>query len=368
MQYLKTLFEAQKKLKSSDLHLYETHPPYLRGADGGLYPVKNYSALTSEDMEHIMKSILSDRQIEIFQEKKDFELSARLEGVARFRVNFYHEFNGIAIVFRMLTDEIESLADLGIPKSVEDLTFEHYGFILVTGPNGSGKSTTMSAMLNAMNKNRNVNIITIEDPIEIVHESKKSVVSQREVGTHIASFKEAAKYLFRQDVNVVIIGELRDYESFALAIDIAETGHLVMSTVHSEDVGSTISRIVNIFPSDQQNMIRMKLALSLKGIVSQKLIPRKDFTGRVVATEVCLHSPTLRQLILDRKENQILQFMESNRDVGMQTFNDHILEHYANGSISRDQALLNSHNPEDFIALLDEVDEGIKILNQEAGK
>lgn len=360
MQYLKTLFEAQKKMHSSDLHLYEGHPPFLRGPDGGLYPVQKYDPLKKEDMEHILDEILSERQKDIFEERKDFELSTHLEGVARFRINFYHELNGIAMVFRMLEEEIASVTDLGLPAAVEGLGYEHFGFILVTGPNGSGKSTTMAAIIDTINANRNANIITIEDPIEIVHKSKKSVITQREVGTHIGSFKEAAKYLFRQDVNVAVVGELRDPESFSLALDIAETGHLVIATVHSEDVQSTISRVVNIFPPDQQNMIRMKLALSLKGIVSQKLIPKKDMSGRVVAVELCLKSDAVTQLILDKKENRIRELLKSSKR--MQTFEEDLLRLYENEEISKQQALLHAHDPEEFVTILNQVDAGAEMV------
>ncbi|MBI5413924.1 PilT/PilU family type 4a pilus ATPase [Candidatus Peregrinibacteria bacterium] len=354
MLYLKTLFEAQKKLRSSDLHLYEGHPPYLRGSDGGLYAVEKYSPLKHEDMENIMKEILSQRQIEVFLQKKDFEFSSWLEDVGRFRVNFYVEYHGMSIVFRLLSDNIESIPELGLPEAVQNLAYEHSGLVLITGPNGSGKSTTMAALLHHINETRNVNIITIENPIEVIHQPKKSVISQREVGTHVESLKDAARYLFRQDVNVVALGELSDYESISIALDLAETGHLVFATLHSDDVASTISRVINVFPPDLQNMARMKLAISLRGIVSQKLIPKQDFSGRVVAVEICLRSDEIETLILERREEKISKAMERERGLGMQTFHEHLFDLFQNGVISREQAILNAPDPEEFMNMVQE--------------
>jgi len=356
MQYLKTLFEAQKKIHSSDLHLYVGHPPYLRGADGGLYPVKHYDPLKTTDTEHIAKTLLSQVQFEKLKTEKDFEVSMPLEEVARFRVNFYVEKDGIAAVFRMIDEDIPSFEDLGLPVPVEDLSLLHFGLVLVTGPNGSGKSTTMAAMIDKINETRNANIITIEEPIEFYHRSKKSVITQREVGTHIKSFAGAAKYLFRQDVDVVVIGEMRDPQSFSLALDIAETGHLVLSTVHSEDVPSTISRIVNIFPPDKQNMIRTKLAISLRGVISQKLIPKKDFSGRAIATEVMIQNDATKHIIQERKEQFLHQEIAGGATDGPHIFNDSILQLYLNDVISKEHALINAHDPNDFLATLEKAD------------
>jgi len=356
MQYLKTLFEAQKKIRSSDLHLYVGHPPYLRGADGGLYPVKHYDPLKETDTEHIAKTLMSQAQFEKFQTEKDFEFSAPLEEVARFRVNFYMEHEGIAVVFRMIEEDIPNFEDLGLPKSIENLSLLHYGLVLLTGPNGSGKSTTMAAMINKINETRNANIITIEEPIEFLHHSKKSVITQREVGTHIQSFHIAAKYLFRQDADVVVVGEMRDPESFSLALDIAETGHLVISTIHSEDVPSTISRIVNIFPVEKQNMIRTKLSLSLRGIVSQKLVPKKDYSGRVVATEVMIQNDATRHIIQDQKERFLYQELTGGSSDGSHTFDDSLLQLYLEGKIAKEHAVINSRDPDDFLAMIEETE------------
>lgn len=354
MQYLKTLFEAQKKIHSSDLHLYVGHPPYLRGADGGLYPVKHYDPLKESDTEHIAKTLLSVPQFDQLHEEKDFEISMPLEEVARFRVNFYMEHDGIAIVFRMIEEDIPTIEELGLPASLENLALLRYGLVLITGPNGSGKSTTMAAIINKINETRNANIITIEDPIEFLHQSKKSVITQREVGTHIGGFKDAAKYLFRQDVDVVVVGEMRDPESFSLALDIAETGHLVISTVHSEDVPSTITRIVNIFPPDKQNMIRTKLSLSLRGIISQKLIPKKDFSGRVVATEAMVQNDATNHMIQEHKERFLYQEISGGKPDGSHTFNDSLLNLYLNEKISREHAVINSHDSNDFLQMIEE--------------
>ncbi len=356
MQYLKTLFEAQKKIHSSDLHLYVGHPPYLRGADGGLYPVKHYDPLKPDDTEHIAKTLLSQVQFDKLRSDMDFELSLPLEDVARFRVNFYMEHDGIAAVFRMIDEDIPTFEELGLPKVVENLSLLHYGLILLTGPNGSGKSTTMAAMINHINETRNANIITIEEPIEYLHASKKSVVTQREVGTHIQSFHNAAKYLFRQDADVVVVGEMRDPESFSLALDIAETGHLVISTVHSEDVPSTISRIVNIFPNEKQNMIRTKLSLSLRGIVSQKLLPKKDYSGRVVATEVMIQNDATRHIIQDQKERFLYQEITGGSPDRAHTFDDSLLQLYIDGKIGKEHAIINSRDPDDFLKMIDEME------------
>ena len=364
MQYLKTLFEAQKKIKSSDLHLYVGHPPYLRGSDGGLYPVKHYDALKPNDTIHIAKTILSEAQFNALEKEKDFELSTTLEEISRFRINFYYEREGLSVVFRMIRDEIPTIESMELPDVVRDLAMKHFGLVLVTGPNGSGKSTTMSAVIDYINHHRNANIITIEDPIEFVHTSAKSVISQREVGTHIQSFEQAAKYLFRQDVDVVVIGEMRDSQSFSLALDIAETGHLVISTIHSEDVPSTISRIINIFPPDKQNMIRTKLALSLRGIISQKLVPKRDYSGRTVATEVMVQNDATRMMIQDKKEQFLHQELEG-RKQGMHSFADSLLRLYLEGKISKEHAIINARNTDEFIETLERAEQKLAMAKEE---
>jgi len=357
MQYLKTLLEAQKKINSSDLHLYVGHRPYLRGSDGGLYPVEKYDKLTEKDTEQIAKTILSSAQFSKFEKEKDFELSTPLEEVARFRINFYYEKDGIAIVFRMIRGDIATIENLELPEIVSELALKKSGLVLVAGPNGSGKSTTMAAMIDEINEKRNANIITIEDPIEFVHSSKKSVISQREMGTNVANLENAAKHLFRQDVDVVVIGEIRTFEGFSLTLDIAETGHLVISTIHAEDTSSTLTRIINIFPPEQQNMIRTKLSLSLRGIIAQKLIPKKDFSGRVVATEILLETRALKNRILKGGEADLLHVLETSKEGGMHTFDDSLLKLYFDGKISEEYAAASSRNDKEFL-------ERVKIIQE----
>ncbi len=348
MKFLQDLFLLQKKIKSSDLHLYVGFKPYLRGTDGGLYPIKNYTELTQEDTTHIAKFLLSDRQYENLINKWDFEYSAHLEKISRFRVNFFRDHRGISIVFRMINDEVISLDHLNIPPVVKNLAQEKTGLILVAGSNGSGKSTTVGGIINEINKTRNCNIVTIEDPIELLHQSEKSVISQREIGTHVKSFGATAKYLFRQDVNVVVVGEMRDFESFSLALDIAETGHLIISTIHASNASAVVSRIISSFPHDLQNLIRTKLALSLRAIISQKLLPMKDRYGRIPATEIVLPSTVVQHVIREGKEENIEQIIEAEREIGMRTFNDSLIELYANGKIDADYAISNSNRPEEM--------------------
>lgn len=268
MQYLEKLFELQKQTKSPDLHFYVGHYPYFRGHDGELHPIDGYSILTNDLLHEIKAYLLTEAQIAMLEKEKDFEVSLCVQGEYRLRINFYHEKEGLAIVCRMIQNHIPTIDELMLPDVVKDIASFSAGLVLVTGPNGSGKSTTMASLIDHINQTRALNIITIEDPIEFVHTSQKSVITQREIGTHILSFDKAAKYLFRQDVNVVVIGELRDKESFSLALDIAETGHLVIATVHAENVPATLARVIDIFPPSEQDMIRTKLSLSLRAIIS----------------------------------------------------------------------------------------------------
>lgn len=355
MSLLHNLLEKQKAACASDLHLYVGLKPHLRSITGDLLPLEEEEIMTEYQIETLAKELLSERQYETLKKENDFDLSMTFEGHGRFRATFFFDLKGIAIVFRFIPENIYSLEKLGLPVALKNLAQENHGFILITGPNGSGKTTTLASFVDEINNTRNANIITVEDPIEYVHKSNKSVISQREVGTHVSEFNKAAKHMFRQDVNVVMIGELRDYESFSLALDVAETGHLVITTMHAESTTAALARVIGMFPNDQQNLIRTKLALSLKGIVSQKLIPTIDKTGRALASELLIPDEIVKKLIIAEDISHIRPILDNRNFDDLDTiysFHFSLIDLYARGLISREQAILNAENREEFAEIL----------------
>lgn len=328
--------------QASDLFIKADSPPALR-VHGRVVPT-DLPALTTDDTKSLAHSVMSEEQIPAFEDYHELDLAFTLADVARFRCNVYIQRDTYAMVLRVVPLEIRSIEDLGLPKALDDLCKPKQGLVLVTGPTGCGKSTTLAAMIDLINNTRYANIVTIEDPIEFVHEDKLSIVSQREVGIDTESFYDAMKYVVRESPDVILIGEMRDAETMRVALSASETGHLVFSTVHTTSAADTVERIVSIFPPHEKTQICLRLSTSLLGIVSQKLVPRADGTGRVPAVEVMINTPTVAKLIEEGRSSQIYSAMNEGGYWGMQTMNQSLVKYWRAGVISEDDALTYAGN------------------------
>ncbi len=328
--------------QASDLFIKANSPPALR-VHGRIVPT-DLPALTNEDTKTLAHSIMTEEQIQAFQDYHELDLAFTLADVARFRCNVYIQRGSYAMVLRIVPLEIKEIEELGLPKVLEELSKPKQGLVLVTGPTGCGKSTTLAAMIDLINRTRYCNIVTIEDPIEFVHDDKQAVVSQREVGIDTESFYDAMKFVVRESPDVILIGEMRDAETMRVALTASETGHLVFSTVHTTSAGDTVERIVSIFPPHEKNQVCLRLSTSLLGIVSQKLVPRADGTGRVPAVEVMINTPTVAKLIEEGRSSQIYSAMNEGGYWGMQTMNQSLVKYWRAGVISEDDALTYAGN------------------------
>lgn len=321
---LNELLQAMVERKASDLHLVAGLPPGLR-IQGEMVPLAEAGALSPDDCQQLVYGILTDLQKQMFEQdsetRNELDFSHGISGLGRFRFNVHRSRGSVGATIRYLADRIPAFSDLGLPDSVKEFTQVKRGLVLVTGTTGSGKSTTLASLIDAINTNRADHILTIEDPIEYVHTSKKSYITQREVGraNDTLSFKNALKYALRQDPDVILIGEMRDYETIGIALTSAETGHLVFGTLHTSSAASTVSRIVDVFPTDQQPQVRSQLANTLVGVISQVLLPRKDKSGRCLASEILMANPAVRSNIRTGKVESIYQTMQTSSQEGMQT-------------------------------------------------
>ncbi len=341
-QYLRKIRES----KGSDLHMSAGMPPKIR-VHGKLRPL-NQPPMTNEQVEDLLLSVLDDRRRNRFLEVHDLDWAYAIPGVARFRANYFRQQHGMAGVFRIIPEEILAVDDLGVPKQIERFCKMKNGLVLVTGPTGSGKSTTLAALIDFINRNTARHILTIEEPIEFVHQNKNSVITQREVGVDTETFAEALRNASRQDPDVILVGELRDLETIGLAITAAEMGNLVFATLHTNSAAKTIDRIIDVFPEEQQNQIRTMLSVSLRGIVAQLLMPKKDGKGRVPVNEILFPSSGLGNIIREGAVSKIVSVIESGRGDGMQLMDDSIMSRYKEGLVSGDQALLYSHDKNRF--------------------
>ena len=328
--------------QASDLFIKAAAPPALR-VHGRIVPT-DLPKLSEEDTKRLAESVMSEEQRGGFEEYHELDLAFTLGTVARFRCNVYIQRGTYAMVLRIVPLEIRSLEELGLPKSIEDLSRPKQGLVLVTGPTGCGKSTTLAAMLDLINMTRHCNGVTIEDPIEFVHEDRLAVVSQREVGIDTESFYDAMKFVVRESPDVILIGEMRDAETMRVALSASETGHLVFSTVHTTSASDTIERIVSIFPPHEKGQICLRLSTSLLGVVSQKRVPRADGTGRVPAVEVMINTPTVAKLIEEGRASQIYSAMNEGGYWGMQTMNQSLVKYWRAGVISEEDALTYAGN------------------------
>ncbi len=347
MANLHQLLKAMIEKGGSDLHITTSSPPQLR-IDGKLHPLK-MPPLAPPETKQLCYSILTDAQKHKFEEHSELDLSFGVRGLSRFRANVFMQRGAVAGAFRAIPYKIKSFDDLGLPKVVSDLARKPRGLILVTGPTGSGKSTTLATILDKINSERNEHIVTVEDPIEYLHPHKSCVVNQREVGADTSSFANALKYILRQDPDVVLIGEMRDLETIEAALTVAETGHLAFATLHTNSCVQTINRVVDVFPPYQQAQVRAQLSFVLEGILSQTLMPRANGPGRVMALEVMVPNPAIRNLIREDKIHQIYSQMQIGQDkFGMQTLNQSLASLYQRRMIGLDDALGRSSDPDEL--------------------
>ena len=341
-----TLLKAAVGHKASDLHLCKGAPPILR-VDGRLVGL-NTPALQADDITKMIMSVLTDAQKEKLDREWELDFSLDVRDAGRFRVNAHRQRGTVEAAFRVVNSEIRSLKQLGLPPVVEDLCRKEAGLILVTGPTGSGKTSTLAAMIDLINANRSCMIITIEDPIEFIHQHKRSIIKQRELLADTKSFAVALRQALRQDPDVIAVGEMRDLETTSTALTAAETGHLVLATIHTPDAAQTIDRIIDQFPPHQQEQVRLQLANSLEAIIAQQLLPIPGERGRVVATEILIANLAVRKIIRTKKTEQIMTVIQTGYDEGMISMDRCLKNLYQQGLISYDDALAKCKSPGDF--------------------
>jgi twitching motility protein PilT len=337
--------------RASDLHITAGAPPTVR-VRGRLVPMEGYPVLTPNDTREIVYSILSEGQRQKFENNWQLDFAYQIPGRARFRVNAYFQRSAVGAALRLIPFDVVPFEGLGLPQVVADFANKPRGLVLVTGPTGSGKSTTLASLIDLINASREEHIMTVEDPIEFLHMHKKCIVNQRELGSDATSFGEALKAALRQDPDVILVGEMRDIETIGTAITAAETGHLVFATLHTQDTPQTIDRIIDVFPSEQQGQIRAMLSVALQGIMTQMLLPTADGAGRVVAAEILVPTPAVRNLIREAKTHQIYSVLQTGASHGMQTMDAALAQLVRAGKVNRQLAESRSHAPEEFRRLI----------------
>jgi twitching motility protein PilT len=337
--------------RASDLHITAGAPPTVR-VRGRLVPMEGYPVLTPNDTREIVYSILSEGQRQKFENNWQIDFAYQIPGRARFRVNAYMQRAAVGAALRLIPFDVVPLETLGLPPVVAEFANKPRGLVLVTGPTGSGKSTTLASLIDVINATREEHIMTVEDPIEFLHQHKKCIVNQRELGSDATSFADALKAALRQDPDVILVGEMRDIETISTAITAAETGHLVFATLHTQDTPQTIDRIIDVFPSEQQGQIRAMLSVALQGIMTQMLLPTADGAGRCVAAEVLVPTPAVRNLIRESKTHQIYSVLQTGASHGMQTMDAALAQLVRAGKVNRQLAESRAHAPEEFRRLI----------------
>ncbi|MBX7255154.1 MAG: PilT/PilU family type 4a pilus ATPase [Candidatus Hydrogenedentes bacterium] len=349
---IKELLTKMIQQGASDLHIAVGVPPVLR-IDGALTQMSEYPVLRPEDTQELIYSVMNEEQITTFESERECDMSFGLEGLSRFRLNVYRDRGSVVAAFRAIPFEIRGFEELGLPRVVAEFAYRPLGLVLICGPTGSGKSTTLASVVDKVNRERPVHVITIEDPIEYLHKHDMALINQREVNADTKSFAAALKHVLRQDPDVILIGEMRDPETIAAAITTAETGHLAFATLHTNDALQTINRIVDVFPASQQSQIRTQLSFVLEGIVVQQLIPRANGVGRAIALEVMLPNPAIRSLIREDKLQQIPSMIEIGAGEGMMTMNQSLFRLARRNIISVDMAFKRSNDPEGLRRLME---------------
>ncbi|MFA4043371.1 MAG: hypothetical protein HZRFUVUK_000136 [Candidatus Fervidibacterota bacterium] len=342
---------------ASDLHLCVGVPPVLR-IDGKLYRTPFMPAEPAQT-QRLIYEILTDDQIQRFENELELDFSYSLQNIARFRVNVFKDRGNVAAAFRLIPRRIPSIRELGLPVILEELILKPRGLILVTGPTGSGKSTTLAAMIDHLNNTDSRHVITIEDPIEYMHTHKKCIINQREIGQDTLSFAKALRSALREDPDVILVGEMRDLETIATAITAAETGHLVLATLHTNNAAETIDRIIDVFPAEQQAQIRVQLSNNLVAVLSQQLLPRASGRGRVAAMEIMIATPAIRNLIREGKTHQIPSIIQTSGEFGMQTMDQALRDLYLQGIITYEDAMARAQRPEELKKML--ADAGVQV-------
>jgi twitching motility protein PilT len=351
------LLEIVLERGASDLHITSGSAPTIR-MHGSLQRLDQYPRLQPDQLQRMIYSILTQKQRERLEQNLELDMSYSLPGKARFRVNVYFQRDALGAAFRLIPFEIKSVDDLALPSQVEGLARLPRGLVLVTGPTGSGKSTTLAALVDIVNGERDVHIMTVEDPIEFLHKHKRALVNQREVGHDTHSFAEALKHVLRQDPDVILVGEMRDLETIQTALTAAETGHLVFATLHTQDAPQTIDRIIDVFPPFQQQQVRVQLAVTLQGVVTQQLLPTSDGRGRIVGAEVLIATPAVRNLVREAKIHQIYSTMQAGGRYGMQTMDQHLVALVRAGKITYETAAAQSHDVDELKNMLGRDDTG----------
>jgi twitching motility protein PilT len=346
------LLEQMVAHNASDLHVTTETPPVIR-VRGEIQRLDSYDPLSSEDTQQLLYRILSSERQKHLEIKRQLDFSHSIPGLARFRVNVYFQRESVAAAFRLIPTELKTLEELGIPASLHQLAERPRGIVLVTGPTGSGKSTTLAALIDEINRNRSEHILTVEDPIEFLHRHKRCIVNQREIGPDATSFAEALKAALREDPDVILVGEMRDLETISTALTAAETGHLVFGTLHTQSAPSTIDRIIDVFPPEQQEQVRIMIAMSLQGVVTQTLIPTADGAGRVPALEILLPDDAVRNLIRQGKVEQIYSVMQTNTAKGMQTMEQALANLIQHHTVKLEDGLARSSRPQQLIGILE---------------
>jgi twitching motility protein PilT len=346
------LLEHCVNVGASDLHLTVASPPVVR-VHGKLVPVHGADPLDAETTQALLYRILSTEQQKRLELDRQIDLAHNVPGVARFRVNVYFQRDSLGAALRQIPQEIKSLDDLGLPPTLHDLTKKPRGLVLVTGPTGSGKSTTLAALIDEINRTRSEHILTIEDPVEFVHRHKRCIVNQREIGLDATTFGNALRAALRQDPDVILLGEMRDLETIATALTAAETGHLVLGTLHTQSAPGTIDRIIDVFPAEQQEQVRVQLAATLEGVVTQMLLPTANGSGRVAALEVLFPDDAVRNLIRQGKAEQIYSIMQTNRSRGMQTLEQSLADLTISRVITQEVAMGATSKPEQLKGLFE---------------
>lgn len=344
MPTIEEMLRAAKEAGASDLHITVGVPPKIR-VNGQLITM-DYGKMLPGDTNALLDQIMNEKQRAKFEEVGEHDMSFSIPNLGRYRVNAYKQRGSVAIALRLVGTQVPSAESLGIPPSVIDLYQRKRGLVLVTGPTGSGKSTTLAAIIDKINNNREAHVITLEDPIEYLHQHKLSMVNQREIGLDSQSYASALRAALREDPDVILVGEMRDFETISVAITAAETGHLVLSTLHTIGAASTVDRVIDVFPPHQQQQVRVQFANVLEAVISQQLIPNADGTGRVAAFEVLHANHAVRNLIREGKSHQLMTVMQTNRKLGMIAMDEAIMQLYREQKITKEQAIQFAQDPD----------------------